>query len=204
MGRNKQNVATESTTEQSTILTPEEKGIFERVSRQDTDWFTLTEADLNDFSLSVNPLDLKDSYPEAWKLQVEKQYAFRWCERKPSRADELTRSISPPMRWAIVTRTTLPQMEQYVDPVLGCVAQLDQMLLFKPWSHHEMVIRAKRELADAKANAGKMDSVASRRAPDNVRVRSGEDQQIRSGDIVEYEDTSIDQSHDVEDLVVDE
>lgn len=185
-----------------TVLSPEEKGIADRVAGETTEWFTLREDELTDFSLQINPLDLQHKYPEAWKMQSEKKYAFRWCERKPGRIDELTRSVSPPLRWALVTRTTLPDMEKYVDPILGCVANLDQALLFKPWAHHEIVKRAKADMAEAKARSGGMDAVKARHGDDKTRVMAGEEYKISGSDDIQYEDAR--EVSELGDLVLDE
>uniref|UniRef100_A0A6M3KY56 Uncharacterized protein n=1 Tax=viral metagenome TaxID=1070528 RepID=A0A6M3KY56_9ZZZZ len=127
------------------VLTPEESALVSRIEAESTDWFgTITEDELNDFSLMSNPMDLM---PEAKKLQDEKVYAFRWCTRTAQRADELTRAAQPPLKWAIVNRQTLPNLSHLVDDVLGCVCVLDQMLLFKPWAHHALVQSAKQEMA---------------------------------------------------------
>lgn len=190
------------TTNQVT-LSPDEKGIADRVASQDTSWFTIREDELNDFSLAVNPLDIKDAIPEAWKMQVEKVYAFRWCERTPRRIDELTKSVSPPLRWALVTRTTLPELESYIDPVLGCIANLDQALLFKPWAHHQIVKDAKADMAKAKANGSGLDAVA-KQGDDKVKMFTGERAKMGSGDEVQYEDgRTFDGESGLGDLVVD-
>lgn len=183
-------------TDQAT-LTPEMRSIAERVASQDTDWMTITEDQLNDFSLMVNPMDLDPNYPEAAKLQKEKRYVFRWCERTPQRVDELTRSVSPPLRWGIVTNDSLPDMKRHIDPLLGCVSCLDQMLLFKPWEHAMIVRKAKNEMADAKAR-----SPQERVQADKVETMAGERYKIDSGDVVTYEDTRGED--DLGGLVVDE
>jgi hypothetical protein len=183
-------------TDQTNKLTPEMQGIAERVAGQDTDWMTITEESMNDFSMMVNPMDLEPNYPEAAKLQNEKKYVFRWCERTPQRVDELTRSVNPPLRWAIVTHDSLPEMKRHIDPLLGCVSCLDQLLLFKPFAHAEIIDRAKREMAEAKAK-GPEEKVQA----EKVETMSGEQYKIDSRDVVQYEDT---RGEDLGDLVVDQ
>ena len=183
-------------TDRKTELTPEMRGIAERVAHQDTDWMTIREDQLNDFSLMINPMDLEPNYPEAAKLQKEQKYVFRWCERKPERVDELTRSVNPPLRWGIVTRDSLPEMKRHIDPLLGCVSCLDQLLLFKPFEHAMIVRRAKNEMAEAKARGPKEKVQA-----DKVETLTGEQFKIDSRDEVQYEDT---RGEDLGDLVVDE
>ena len=189
-------------------LTPDERAIAERVQAQSTgnvdDWFTLTEDDLNDFSLMANPFDLP---PEAKKLQDEKRYAFRYCERKPQRIDELTRSVTPPLRWMLVTRNSLPEMAKYVDDILGCVCKYDQALLFKPWAHHEMVKAEKQKLAEAVDQSGnlsgKREAIQSQRG-DDVRTFVGSEYKIGSRDEVmeaeEIMDSSLGVSDDASEL----
>lgn len=199
--KNKTKPKTNDTT--APVLGPEERGIAERVASQDTSWFTLREDELTDFSLQINPLDLQFKYPEAWKMQVEKQFAFRWCTRTPQRIDELTRSVTPPLRWALVTRTTLPALEKYVDPVLGCIVCLDQALLCKPWGHHAIVKQAMAEMAESKARSSGMDAVKDRHGDDKTPIMTGKEYQIRSTDEVQYEDSRT-MGSDMGDLVVEE
>jgi hypothetical protein len=179
-------------------LTADQKAILERVQSADTDWFTIGEESMTDFSLMNNPMDIDPNYPVAARLQQEKKYVFRWCERTPERVDELTRSMTPPRRWAIVNRQTLPEMSDSVDSVLGCVCCLDQMLLFKPYGHHMMVQQAKAEMADAKAK-----SPAARVQADKVETMSGPQYKIQGNDHVEY-DEATDRDAGLEDIVVDE
>jgi hypothetical protein len=198
-------MTTKTDTTNPITLSTEERGIADRAQAQDTDWFTIREDELNDFSLMADPLFIKNTMPEAWKLQEEKKYAFRWCERKTQRIDELTKSVSPPLRWALVTRTTLPELEKYIDPVLGCIANLDQALLFKPWSHHQIVKEAKQRMADDRANASGMDAVAKTRSDDKVKMFTDDKAKIGGTDDVQYEDgRSYEGEHDLGELVVDE
>ncbi len=184
-------------TDQNTeSLTPELRSIAERVAHQDTDWMNITEESMTDFSLMNNPMDLDPNYKEAANLQRDKKYVFRWCERDPQRVDTLTRSVTPPLRWAIVTRDSLPEMARYIDPLLGCVSCLDQILLFKPFAHAERVNKAKEEMAEAKARGPKQKVQA-----ENVESMSGEQYKIDGSDVVTYEDT---RGESLGDLVVDE
>jgi hypothetical protein len=128
-----------------TNLTPEELAIAKRVGNEDDGWQTIGESDMNDFSMSEDPFRLP---PPAQKAENEKKYAFRWIRRDPARLDEVKRKPVP-MRWWIANRTTTPFLASYVDPILGCITNHDQMLVFKPWWMHEKEKEAKRELADA-------------------------------------------------------
>lgn len=148
MNENKKSpeVASESKPNLNPNLTAEERQIVDRVASQDTSWMTITEGDMEDFSLMADPLELP---PPAKKAQQERRYAFHWAELKPARIDQLTRMAVPPLRWAIATRTTYPELAPYVNDNYGCVTRHDCALLFKPWAHHARVIEAKHKLNDA-------------------------------------------------------
>jgi len=183
----------------SQSLTPEQQAIFNRVQAESTDWEVIREDQLNDFSLSITPLDLKHNFPEAWREQTEKRFAFRWCERTDKRVDELTRGGHPVTRWKICTALTTPFLKSYIDSSIGCIARLDQVLLFRPWDRHMMEKRAKDQLTEAHANSGKPENVALRSAPDNVEAFSGPEYKIGSRDDVQYEDLR-ETAHETEDL----
>ncbi len=127
-------------------LTSDEQAMANRIEGQNVDWFTLREDELTDFSLMADPLLLPLA---AQKLQDDQVYAFRWCERKPDRVDQLTRSHQPPLRWALVNKSNLPALADDCDSMIGGVLCLDQILLFKPWHHYVLVQKAKVALADA-------------------------------------------------------
>lgn len=140
-------------------MTPEQQAIAARVAADGTDdgWLHISEADMNDFSLSVNPWDLPK---DAKKLQDERRYAFRFCERTPSRIDQLTRSQAPPLKWGIVNATQLPELAHLVDPITGGVCVGNQILLFKPWAHHAKVKEAKARLAEGASRSQSLDGAA--------------------------------------------
>lgn len=184
----------------SGAMTPEQQAIVKRVQAAEAEWEPITEEQMSDFALMTNPLNLDVSFPEAWKEQQEKRFAFRWCEREDKRIDELTRSGHPVTRWKLCTRTTTPFLEQYVDSIYGCVTRLDQVLLFRPWDRHMIEKRAKDQTAEAKAEAGKPDVVAMRNAQEGVEAMTGPEHKIGSGDEVQYEDSRVDA--DMGDLVV--
>ena len=198
MGKHENNIKQELTTEKRT-LTPEEAAIVARSQSEDTAWHAIREDEMQDHSLSNNPFSISN-YPEAQKMIDEKRYVFRWCERTPQRIDELTRASKPPYRWSLVTRTTAPFMEQYIDVILGCVCQGDQALLFKPYGHAEIVRRQKEGLANARGEAAKPENAIGKHISDKIVARSGKEFAIKEGqDIVEFEDTD-----GVGDLVVEE
>lgn len=181
-------------------LTPEQQAIFNRASAETAEWETIREDQITDYSLSVSPLDLKQNFPEAWKKQVEKIYAFRWCERTDKRIDELTRGGSPITRWKICTRITTPFMAHYIDKMLGCVARLDQILLHRPWDRHMIERDAQTRLTEAHADSGQPERRALRSEPEHVEAYSGPEYKIGAKDEVQYEDAR----EGIEDLIVEE
>lgn len=187
------------------LLTPEQQAILNRAEAESAEWETITEESIGDYSLSITPLDLKHNFPEAWKQQQDRIYAFRWCERTEKRVDELTRGGHPITRWKICTRVTTPFLSGYIDSLLGCVARLDQILLFRPWERHMMERKAKDRLTEAHAISGKPENIATRRVDDKIEAYSGPEYKIGSKDEVQYEDfRKNDGEDDLGDLVVDE
>jgi hypothetical protein len=183
-------------------LTPEQSVIVNRVLAETAEWETIREDQMNDFSLSIPILDLKHNFPEAWKEQAEKRYAFRWTTRTDKSIDELTRGGHPVTRWKICTSLTTPFLRKYMDSTLGCVARLDQILLFRPWERHMMEKQAREQVTNAAMNSGKPENIVGRRAPDNVEIKSGPEYRIGSKDDVQYEDLRPEANEDFGDLVV--
>jgi len=178
---------TPTTTQQpsSNTLTPEQQAIAARVANEGADdgWLHITEDQMNDFSLSVNPWDLPR---EVKKLQDEKRYAFRYCERTPARIDMLTRSQAPPLKWGIVNAVQLPELAHLVDPITGGVCVGNQILLFKPWAHHAKVKEAKARLADGAARSQSLDGAAAKlSSPDGkIQATTGAENRIGNRDVV--------------------
>ena len=172
-------------------LTPEQQAIATRAEAQDKLRRPIREDELNDFSLMKNVLDLPEA---AQKLQDKKIYAFRWCERTPERIDFLTRSERPPMRWALVTRTTVSELEDLVDPMLGCVYVLDQALLYKYWEDHARVQKAKMELAEVGLQTGSLEGKKHQieNRDDDVEVFTGSKHRIGGSDEVMADESIID------------
>ncbi len=194
-----------NTVQPSPALTPEQQAIAARVAAQtaDDDWLHIREDEMLDFSLSKNPFDLPI---EAKKLQDEKRYAFRFCERTPSRVDQLTRGLQPPLRWGIVNAVQLPELAHLVDPINGGVCVGGQILLFKPWSHHAMVKEAKRKLADGASQARSLEGAATKlSSPDGkIAAVTGEQHKIGANDVVMQAEDPIDlklPAESAEDLV---
>ena len=196
----KNNTQTKDNQEPTGAMTPDQQAIYQRVRSESAEWEPISEESMHDYSLAIHPLDLKDNFPEAWKEQVEKRYAFRWCTRSDERIDELTRGGHPITRWKLCTRTTTPELEHYIDSSWGCITRLDQVLLFRPWDRHMIERNAKQQYAEAKAASGKPENVALRRAQDGIEAQSGPQYRIGSSDDVQYEDSR----QDVGDLVVED
>jgi len=131
-------------------LTPEERLIAELAESQDTSWHTITEGDMEDFSLSGDPMELP---PPAKKAQQERKYAFFWAQATHARIHQLTRVAVPPFRWSLCTRTTYPELAKYVNDQLGCVSREDCVLMFKPWAHHAIVVERKHKASMIEAES---------------------------------------------------
>lgn len=180
-------------------LTPEERALVEQVSRSTDDWTAITEDDMLDYSLAEDPLKLP---PEAKQRQDRKEMAYRWCERTPKRVAELT-NASPPLKWWVANSTTAPYLQKYVDPTLGGICKLDQILLLKPWKLHQKVKDAVEGSARALYNSRELEKggaqrVQSRDSSDHLRVIAGERAHIKGSDAV-FEGESM--GADVGDLV---
>jgi len=172
-------------------LTAEERQIVDRVESQDTSWMTIKESDMEDFSLMADPMELP---PPAKKAQDEKRYAFHWAALTPSRIDQLTKMANPPLRWAICTRTTFPELAPWINDAYGCVTRHDCALLFKPWSHHMKVKEAKDALNKAYEEGsgikGGKNKIASRDG--DVEVLSGKQYKIDGNDQVLADESTFD------------
>jgi hypothetical protein len=196
----KQKTKDDNQEQSNQTLTPDQQAIFNRVEAETAEWETIREDQIEDYSLSISPLDLKHNFPEAWEKQNNRLFAFRWCERTEKRVDELTRGGHPVTRWKICTRVTTPFLSKYIDKMLGCVSRLDQILLFRPWERHMIEKNAKNRLLEAHANSGKPENMALKRATEKIEAYSGPEHKIDSRDEVTYEDIR----EDIGDLVVEE
>jgi len=85
-------------------------------------------------------------------------------------------------------------MAHYVDDINGCVCNLDQALLFKPYSHYLMVQEQKAKLAEAQLNAGSLKGKAQQIADrdDDIEVGEGKRFKITSNDIVMQDEADFD------------
>ena len=176
-----------------TSLTPDERALVDQITRSKQDWQTISEESMLDFSLSEDPLKLP---PEAKERQDRKEFAYRWCERTPKRVAELT-NASPPLRWWVANAITAPYLSKYVDPTIGGIMRLDQLLLLKPWSLHQRVRNAVMEAAKAMYQSRELDKggaqkIASRDSRDHLKVLAGERAHIKGGDMTFEGETGSD------------
>jgi hypothetical protein len=134
-------------TAERTVLTPDEAAIITRVQAESKDWRDVKESDVEDFSLADDPLALPEA---AKKMRQKKKFAFRWIERKPERMDVM-RTKEIPFKWWVCNAVNTPFLKDSLDPVLGCVCKMDQMLVFKPYwmfvKEQDFKHRADREIA---------------------------------------------------------
>lgn len=139
-------------------LTQEEAAIFQRIKAEGKEgrreWEEVTEESVLDFSLRRDPMMLPDF---AKKLREAKKFAFVWVTRTKERLDEI-RSMEIPHKWWIVNSSTMPECLEDLDPVLGCVCKLDQLLVFKPWWMHVAKRRMVEQGIESKARSGELQS----------------------------------------------
>ena len=188
------------------VLSPEEMAIFRRIKGDGREWETITEEDVDDYSLMEDPMKLP---PQALELRKKKEFAFRWIERTANALDQM-RAKNVPERWWIVNAESFPDMEALFDPILGCINRLDQMLVFKPYWMHVKRMDMVQQLTDAQDRAGmieSLDGVTTESASITAGKRSGVDPrpirgEVKAGDTIEYEEaSSASESQGVEDLV---
>lgn len=161
-------------------LTPDERALVDQISRSSDDWTTIREDEILDFSLSEDPLKLPT---EAKDRQERREYAYRWCERTPKRVAELT-NAQVPLRWWVANSTTAPYLQKYIDPTIGGVCRLDQILLLKPWGLHQKVKDAVLASSHALYNSRELDKggpskIESRTPNDHIRPVTGERASLR-------------------------
>lgn len=193
-------------------LHPDEAAIFQRVKAEGDrgrEWENIAESDMDDFSLRDDPMKLPDF---AQKLQDAKHYVFRWVTKSKERLDEI-RNMKPPFKWWIVNASTMPGSESELDPVLGCVSKLDQLLVFKPWNLHEAQNRYRRQLADAKDQSGDLDKKDGFVPAENIELKAGPEARIQKTDEVMVQEDDVlpggeaegfDESEGLDDLVANE
>lgn len=137
-------------------LTPEEKAIYGRVISESDDWKTITEEESNDFSLSRDAFEVPDP---AKKLELNKEFKFRWITRNSARLDEI-RNKQAPFKWWVVNlnQPVGGVFKPWIDPNHGCVSREDQMLMFKPWWMFEKEREYKDRLAETHDRSSNLES----------------------------------------------
>jgi len=198
----------ETTGKNTSVLTPEEQAVFQRVKSQGREWETITENSVDDYSLMHDPFKLPE---EVEMFETMKEFKFCWRERTSSRLDELS-AAQVPNKWWVVNADTFPKLPKIMfDPVLGCISRLDQMLVFKPWWMHVKRMQIVEQLTEAQDRSGTLEGrdgeqrdgvlfSASKRNPDQALNPS--ESEIRAGDKIEFEETTErDSNTDLSDLV---
>jgi len=189
MAKTKDVDPTTETKETPQGLTPDEMAIYQRVESEGTKtkdrWKVITEGDAEDFSLMEDPGKLP---APAQKMQDQKVYAFRWAERKPQRIDSLRNLRFP---WEICNRSNTPFLKDEIDPVLGCVCRLDQMLMFRPWKVHAVERSLVNQMAENQDRGGDLKSRDGRK-DDKSEWMSGPDYKITSKDEVMADEAEVD------------
>lgn len=182
-------------------LTPEEHAIYQRVMAESDEWRTLSEGDMEEFSLSESIFKLP---PEAIAKERLKEMKFRWITRSRERVDQI-RAKPVPLKWYICNRSQTPFLSKYVDPTTGSVNREDQMLVFKPWWMWERELAIKRDLADSRDRSGDIksrDGVSRSGVHMSAGVRDIDSQEkfraeISGDDIVMGDEAAIDRSRGI-------
>lgn len=168
------------------VLTSEEMAVFQRIKGEDDTWKTIKEDEALDYSLAEDPFKLPESVQ---KLKDTFKFAFRWIERTKERIDQI-RNLDVPKRWWVVNASTLPELEKDIDPILGCVTKLDQLLVFKPWWMYEAERELKTQAADSKDQSGDLTKKHGTPIDDaGSEFLSGKKYKIGSGDEVQLHET---------------
>jgi len=167
-------------------LTSEEAAIFQRIKSEDREWETISEEETIDYSLADDPFKVPKI---AQELQDAKKLAFRWITRKNERIDEI-RNLPVPRRWWIVNASTVPELANDVDPILGGITLLDQILVFKPYWMYEAERKMKEEIADIKDKAGDLKSKDKMNIDESgSEFLAGKQYKIGKGDEVQFHET---------------
>ena len=187
----------------SANLTQEEAAIFERikVEGQDREWERVTEDDALDFTLAQDPMKLPEF---AEKLRDDREYAFRWIERKKERVDEI-RSMPIPQKWWIVNASTMPDCVDDLDPVLGCICKYDQLLVFKPYWMYAKEKQMEEQESEEKATAGELKSKHGQVIDETGSEFLADNQaRIAGKDDVQWHETDADKVADSDTAVIGE
>lgn len=176
----------QSQPETRTHLTAEEAALRSIVQAEQDTWLGLTDADIEDFSLSEDPFKLPK---EAQQLQDRKEFAFRWCEAKVTRAKEL-QNAPVPFRWWICNATTCPTLARHCDSIDGGIHNRDQILLIKPWWMAEKVKKLKNAMDEARGKARDPKNRAGQKIDDGLEFASQEQARLTGKDFIRYDEES--------------
>jgi len=172
---------TEEVKAQMSNMTPEQVAIAQRAAAESDDWKTITEADMEDFSLMENPFKLP---PPAQKMVDEKKFKFRWAECKPQRIDYL-RNLPVPQKWWVCNRDQTPFLKEYVDPVVGAIIKNEQILLFQPYWMYEKYHAILADMSEQQTAQGEVHKRDGIQEPDKgIEWKAGPDQKIGNKDEV--------------------
>ena len=181
-------IVMQSQPETRTHLTAEEAALQSIVQSEKDSWLGLTDADIEDFSLSEDPFKLPK---EAQQLQERKEFAFRWCERKATRVLEL-QNTPVPFRWWICNATTCPTLARHCDSIDGGIHNRDQILLIKPWWMAEKVKQLKNAVDEARGKARDPKNRAGQQIDQGLEFVSHEQARITGRDFIRYDEESDD------------
>lgn len=179
-------------------MTSEERAIYSRVAAESDEWKTITEGDIEDFSLAEDPFKLP---LPAQKLRDQEEFAFRWITRTQSRVDEM-KNKRPPFAWWPVNsmQPVAGLFDKFIDPIHGGIGKEDQILVFKPWWMFQKELDYERMLADgnsaditsknkAKTPAGDLEYRAGKRSGyDSHALR----EEVKGSDIQFDGETEVD------------
>jgi hypothetical protein len=167
-------------------MTAEEQAIAAEIMNVDNSWETITEGDLTDFSLSEDPYKLPE---QAEKLKDSKRFCFKWILNDLARLKEVT-NLEVPLKWWIVNRTNIPELENLCSDVDGAVHCKDQILVFKPY----WMLKAYQNIV-TQSGEEKMKDLASMdgETGDGHKWKAGTENKITSNDQVMVVSTELDE-----------
>ena len=186
MSKNKP-VKTEKTIEpvKSENITPEEQAILSRALTSKPDWDTIKEEDMIDFSLSEFLYSLPE---EAQQKQNNKEFAYKWVQRDPSRIDACLHA-PPPKRMWLCNLVNAPYLEKYIDRSARCVVREDMVLMKRPWKMHRIYQDAKMNVFKGKEESGLIEN-RDGKVTDKAKYMAGEQYKIDGGDEVFTEESA--------------
>lgn len=163
---------------QQTSLKQQE--LSNQIGFSDSDWQTITEDDLTDYSLGDVPYPLPE---EAQDKQDAKEFAFRWIERNPARLKEIM-GADVPEKWWPCNSTNTPYLSKHCDLSDGAVHCKDQMLVFKPWWMHRKRQDAIDGTSEAQLKGDAIEAKHRTQEEDGSEWYAGEQSRIQKNDVV--------------------